>query len=348
MSVRLGRAHRISASAWASTAARISRAHEAAGTGDGCRSARDSPPGWYLHAESAGRSRRRRWPSLLPSNRLTCVTRTPVRQRLVVHREAVVLAGDLDPPGREVLHRLVGAAMAAVELVGARRPAPAPAAGGRGRCRTPACPRPARPGSPAPRSRRSPPGRRGRWRGTRRPARGAGCPRRSRSPAPPSPGSRQPPGSAGCCAWRRNRPRRRGAAAPVCRPKPSGQAHSRLVPGIGLRAGDLLREVHALQPRPGRAPARAARRGRTARRPDRPARRSAAPPSRMRSVSARVSTPAMPGHVLRPQPGIERLGARASCDGSVTSCFTTRPRAAIVGRLDVLGVGADIADMRER
>src|SRR6185437_9405146 len=39
-------------------------------------------------------------------------------QRLAVHREAMILAGDLDPPGGELLDRLVGAAMAAIELVG--------------------------------------------------------------------------------------------------------------------------------------------------------------------------------------------------------------------------------------
>jgi hypothetical protein len=42
------------------------------------------------------------------------------RQGRLDHDEAVVLAGDLDPPGRQVLDRVVGAAVAEVHLLGAR------------------------------------------------------------------------------------------------------------------------------------------------------------------------------------------------------------------------------------
>ena len=42
------------------------------------------------------------------------------RQRLRIDGKAVVLAGDLHLAGRQILHRLVGAAMAALHLVGLR------------------------------------------------------------------------------------------------------------------------------------------------------------------------------------------------------------------------------------
>ena len=165
-------------------------------------------------------------PSLLPSNRLMCVTVTPSGSDCLVDREAVVLAGDLDLAGGQVLDRLVGAAMAARQLVGppaqrerqqlmAEADAEQRLAG-----RQHALDRRHRIG------RRSPPDRRGRSTGTRRPAGGAGCPRRSRSPAPPSRGSRRRRGSAGCCAWRRNRPRRRDGAARSAARSPAGQAHA--------------------------------------------------------------------------------------------------------------------------
>ena len=62
-------------------------------------------------------------------------------EALLVDGEAVVLAGDLDSAGVEVLDRLVAAAVAELELVGARRRWPGRGAGGRGRCRRwAACP----------------------------------------------------------------------------------------------------------------------------------------------------------------------------------------------------------------
>ena len=60
---------------------------------------------------------------------------TPWRQRVGIDGEAVVLRGDLDLAGVEVLHRLVGAAVAELELVGLAAQRRAPAADGRGRCR---------------------------------------------------------------------------------------------------------------------------------------------------------------------------------------------------------------------
>ena len=94
----------------------------------------------------------------------------PARERGCVHGEVVVLAGDLDGAGREVLDRVVGAVVPERQLhrLGAQRRGRA--AGGRGRCRRSA-PRRAARGSPrrrtAPRS-----GRPARWTGRRHPARG--------------------------------------------------------------------------------------------------------------------------------------------------------------------------------
>ena len=98
--------------------ARRHQLHEALEQVDGCRSGRGSLRGGTAPRRPACPSQAR--PSLVPSNRLTWVTSTPSGSVFVVHREAVVLAGDLDLAGGEVLHRLVGAAMAAVQLVGAR------------------------------------------------------------------------------------------------------------------------------------------------------------------------------------------------------------------------------------
>ena len=41
------------------------------------------------------------------------------RKRVRIHHETVVLACDLDPPGGEVLDRMIGAAVAAIHLAGA-------------------------------------------------------------------------------------------------------------------------------------------------------------------------------------------------------------------------------------
>ena len=52
----------------------------------------------------------------LPAHRLVAVDRALAAGP--EHGEAVVLARDLDPPGREVLDRVVGAAVAEAQLVG--------------------------------------------------------------------------------------------------------------------------------------------------------------------------------------------------------------------------------------
>jgi hypothetical protein len=52
----------------------------------------------------------------LPAHRLIAVDRSLAARP--EHREAVVLARDLDPPGLEVLDRVVGAAVAERQLVG--------------------------------------------------------------------------------------------------------------------------------------------------------------------------------------------------------------------------------------
>ena len=70
------------------------------------------------------------------------------------------------------------------------------------------------------------------------------------------------------------------------------------------------------------------------------------PPSRMRMVSARVSTPGDAGDALRAQPGVQVLG-RAPVRRLGDVLLHHQPARGDRGRLDVLGVGADIADMRE-
>ena len=71
-----------------------------------------------------------------------------------------------------------------------------------------------------------------------------------------------------------------------------------------------------------------------------------APPSRMRTVSARVSTPASPATPCARSHASSPCAARQLA-GSVTSCFTTRPRAAIVVASMSSAIGADVADMGE-
>ena len=116
----------------------------------------------------------------------------------------------------------------------------------------------------------------------------------SRSPAPPSPARRPRRGCGRCCAWSRNRSRRHAGgvsssallaiALPSAQPPPA----QRYI----WRQRHLLGEVHALQPRPGRAPWPA-----SASTSNLPSARCAitplgAPSVRIRRVSARVSTPA--------------------------------------------------------
>ena len=72
--------------------------------------------GWYW-TENTGRSLSR-MPWTVPSNSERWVTSTFVGQAGVRHREAVVLAGDLDLAGGQVLDRVVGAVMAERHLLG--------------------------------------------------------------------------------------------------------------------------------------------------------------------------------------------------------------------------------------
>ena len=57
-------------------------------------------------------------PSMVPSYRFRCVTRGVGRQRIGIDAEAMVLRGDLDGARIELLHRMVAAAMAELQLVG--------------------------------------------------------------------------------------------------------------------------------------------------------------------------------------------------------------------------------------
>ncbi len=174
----------------------------------------------------------------------------------------------------------------------------------------------------------SPPGRRGRWTGTRRPAGGAGCPRRWTRPAPPSPGSRHRRGSAGCCVSRRNPPPRHDAAAPSCRPNPVRPGPARL--GPMHRSG--CRTPRAPDPSPPararRAPARPVPPRRTARPPDGPARRWARRRRGCAGSERGYPRPAIPGTPCARSHASSPCVARQLA-GSVTSCLTTSPRAAM-------------------
>ena len=105
-----------------------------AGTGSARRAGPGTPPGGTAR-EKTGSSRCRS-----PRGAVVQVDvgRSPspaARQRRRVHREAVVLRGDLDAAGGEVLHRLVGAVVAELQLVRAAAERQRRGSGGRGRCR---------------------------------------------------------------------------------------------------------------------------------------------------------------------------------------------------------------------
>ena len=70
--------------------------------------------------QNAGLSVRAK-PCSVPSNSETCVGAQVRRQRGRVDREAVVLAGDHDLAGVEVLHRMVGAVVAELHLAASSR-----------------------------------------------------------------------------------------------------------------------------------------------------------------------------------------------------------------------------------
>ena len=154
-------------------------------------------------------------PSRVLSFRLMCVGSTSAGSDVGLDGEAVVLRGDLDLAGPLVQHRLVGAAVAELQLEGLRpqRQAEQLVAQADAEDRVP---------SDWPRSRsadgvdgvveqRS--GRRGRWRGRCRRACARARPRPAPCPARPSPGSRPAPGSAGCSTSCRSRARPRGRCA---------------------------------------------------------------------------------------------------------------------------------------
>ena len=171
----------------------------------------------------------------------------------------------------------------------------------------------------------------------------------SRSPAARSPARRHRRGCGRCCAWSRSRSRRRAAAlsdsrscgrhSPAQRPaarRPSGTSGGTTPPWRGPCPRGPAR----------RAPSRAAPRRRTC-----PSARWAitpfgAPWSRIRRVSARVSTPASP---IRPFAFIQSskpcaLRKLLGCGHVVAHHAAERPG---IVRLQILVIGADIADMGE-
>ena len=131
-----------------------------------------------------------------------------------VDREPVVVRRDLDLAGGPVHHRLVHAAVAVAELVGAVARARGPAAGCRSRCRRTGSCGPARRAGARSRASR-PTGRRGRWRRRRRPARWPARPRWSRSTG--STWTRTPR-SASRCGVMALMPRSTAATVATCSP----------------------------------------------------------------------------------------------------------------------------------
>ena len=189
---------------------------------------------------------------------------------------------------RRFEHRLVGAAVAELQLERLAAQRQAAAVDGPDRCRISAsCP-------PAGASSRwrSPaaPGRRGRWTGRRRRACAPARRRPWPCPAAPSPCSRPAPGSAGCSASCRNRGRRRGASAAAAAGrsrsglvKPSDQSNGR---------GGTTSRTRSRPTMPGRVRAlwtsEASSRSAVDRTP------FMAPRTRSRRTRARVSIPSMP------------------------------------------------------
>ena len=258
------------------------------------------------------------------------------RPRRRVHREAVVVAGDRDGAGGEVLDRLVHAPVAERHLVGAsaeREPQQlvpqadpedrdlAEQVATRPRRRTAVAA-----GSPGPFERNTP----------------------SKPPAAIS--------AAGVCAGKtvvsmpwaassrrmfRFMPRSTAATRRTgpwtCRAGPTSSAAS-----YGSAVRDRPREVGARHPRRCRARGRRARpaRGRRSR-----SRRASRPASRMRRVSARVSIPSIP---ITPRRRAVLRGCRrpASCDARRDASRTANPATWIRPALGVGGVHAVVALMR--
>ena len=146
--------------------------------------------------------------------------RARAARRARVHAEAVVLRGDLDLAGPQVLDRVVGAAVAELQLVGL-----APA----GEAEDLVAEADAEDGQPLRRA-PSPPrsrtctarGRRGRSRGRRRPGARASASARAWSRGPRSRRSPRRRGCAGCSASCRSRRRRPGRGASPSRGRPAG------------------------------------------------------------------------------------------------------------------------------
>ena len=206
------------------------------GTSASCGPAAAS--GWYWTL-NAGTSRQRR-PSTTSSLRHTWLTvarpngvsNSPVARG--VDGEAVVVRRDRHAAGRQVLHRLVDAAVPVAQLVGAEARAPGRAPGCRSRCRRPACrsarnslmrstARSAVAGSPGPLEKNTPSGRQR-----------ADLVRRRWSPAPRGPPCRAGPSGAGVIDLMP-----RSTAATVKRRSPTAGTT------YGVRRGDVAGEVRA-------------------------------------------------------------------------------------------------------
>ena len=243
----------------------------------------------------------------MPSYRLWCVTTRSGRQRPGLHREPVVLRGDLHAAGLEVLHRVVAAAVPELQLEGPGAQREARGSDGPGRCRRPGRPprataarsprpRAARAGSPGPLLRNTPSGRGAQQislagvaagkhthAGTRAPKTGAGCSTSSRSRRPRRagalPGARRAPGVRSRDPSGGDRPR----AAPA--PPSRRRRRNRTPPG---RSPRRTRSAPSIE---------GARRARSTSSPGDqspvPMTPRITPDDRRRRVSARVSRPAM-------------------------------------------------------
>ena len=288
-------------------------------------------------------------PQFEPSNSDTCVSRDVVGQRRAVDREAVVHAGDLDHAVGQPLDRMVGAAVALVHLGGLARPPRGRASGGRGRCRTSArrvssspwitgtAYSPVAAGSPGPFDRNTPSGLSARMLVERGLRRHHGDPRA---------GLDQVAEDVVLRAIVDRDDVRRGIVARLRGHSPCPSVQTPPSQPSCCLAADALGEVHALQPRPllraleqrgmSNLPFGIVRDHRVGR------------AAGADAAGQRAGVDARQGRSARAASSSRRTRSLArKLEGAVTSSRTTQPTAPSTSRLDVLGVGADVADVRE-
>ena len=117
-------------------------------------------------------------------------------------------------------------------------------------------------------------------------------------------------------------------------------------PRLELLAADLLRQVHPLEPRPLRRLLAQRLQVELARRRDARTPSSAAPRAAP-AGSARACRRPTPRSARSPPSSSGNPASSGSCSGEVTASRTRQPERMRLARLDVLLIGADIADVRE-